>query len=581
MVPLIVAFIILVSQDVSGQSTFGDNPGAILQGGDNIANAYVISALPFSDTGTTAGYIDDYTGTCGINGGAPDVVYSYYAAYDDYMTISLCQETNFDSRLYVFEDSQYDEFACNDDYCENQYSDYVSSLECLQLNGGHTYYIVIDGYNGAYGRYSIDIMPPIPGIPFYGIVSESGGGPLSGATVRVLEGGNPVWADTTDSYGMYEVIFLPDGSYFVEASKANFITQTSGPYVVNACRVNVVDFVLEPAGPPPIGSIVGIVTDSILGIPLQGALVRALDGGYERGSDSTDISGHYAINELQIVPHDIEASLSGYVAKYIPGVQVVADDSVRLDIALANTTQPCDLTPPPGAIIEGEPDCYDDFEDIFNGGCHNNTWDTIPSSCVFFGGGGTYLYQSLQDHDTDWLAFELEDSSQVILQGTAEYDLSLMIIRQGRDIPCNGFEVLSFAEAYACTSASINRDLPAGRYWVWTAPADFAGVECGSDYMLTLTSTTIGACVYIPGDIGGNGSVNGIDVVFGVNYLKGGIPPTTQCDMCPQPIPFYAAGDVNGSCAFNGIDITFFVNYLKGSVPDLLFCPSCPPGEEP
>ncbi len=85
-------------------------------------------------------------------------------------------------------------------------------------------------------------------------------------------------------------------------------------------------------------------------------------------------------------------------------------------------------------------------------------------------------------------------------------------------------------------------------------------------------------CSYVRGDINNNGSANGIDVVYGVNYFKGASAPGIDCGgICPQASPFYAAGDVNGNCAFNGIDISFFVNFLKGIQPALLNCPSCPP----
>ena len=92
-----------------------------------------------------------------------------------------------------------------------------------------------------------------------------------------------------------------------------------------------------------------------------------------------------------------------------------------------------------------------------------------------------------------------------------------------------------------------------------------------------------GNCVYMPGDINGNHSVNGVDIVFAVNYFKGaGNHPPVDCfPQCPgTPNPFYAAGDVNGNCAFNGIDITYFVRYLKLQVPSLLSCPSCPPAAD-
>ncbi|OGC93863.1 MAG: hypothetical protein A2W25_16340 [candidate division Zixibacteria bacterium RBG_16_53_22] len=84
-------------------------------------------------------------------------------------------------------------------------------------------------------------------------------------------------------------------------------------------------------------------------------------------------------------------------------------------------------------------------------------------------------------------------------------------------------------------------------------------------------------CDYVAGDINDSGAPNGIDVTYGVTYLKGGSAPKDSCDCPPMAFPFYAAMDVNGTCSVNGIDITFFVAYLKGQQPALLFCASCPP----
>jgi hypothetical protein len=108
------------------------------------------------------------------------------------------------------------------------------------------------------------------------------------------------------------------------------------------------------------------------------------------------------------------------------------------------------------------------------------------------------------------------------------------------------------------------------------------GLDVQNDYIYmacfqTLQIYTLG-CHYIPGDINGNFSVNGVDIVYAIGYLKGpGFPPPNRCDICPEPLPFYAAGDVNGNCAFNGVDITFFVRYLKLQVPSLLYCLDCSP----
>ncbi len=71
---------------------------------------------------------------------------------------------------------------------------------------------------------------------------------------------------------------------------------------------------------------------------------------------------------------------------------------------------------------------------------------------------------------------------------------------------------------------------------------------------VTIIDTTWREITYAPGDANNNGDVNGIDVIYLVNYLKG---------VGPAPDPYLAA-DANGSCDVNGIDVSYLVNYLKG-----------------
>jgi hypothetical protein len=95
-------------------------------------------------------------------------------------------------------------------------------------------------------------------------------------------------------------------------------------------------------------------------------------------------------------------------------------------------------------------------------------------------------------------------------------------------------------------------------------------------YVNVTIQPVLGGCHYVIGDINGNGVSNGIDIVFGVTYFKGGSLPPISCD-CPPHGFIFPSGDVNGNCVFNGIDITFYVAFLKGLQPALLNCPSCPP----
>jgi hypothetical protein len=132
------------------------------QGGDDIASAVVITSLPYSNTGTTSGYNDDYDEECPYSGStSPDVVYAFTPTADVLVDISLCNAgTDYDTKLYLYEDTYTpgSPYACNDDACPG----YVSEILGLTLYAGHTYYIVIDGYGGAFGNYEITINEVTP-----------------------------------------------------------------------------------------------------------------------------------------------------------------------------------------------------------------------------------------------------------------------------------------------------------------------------------------------------------------------------------------------------------------------------------
>jgi len=127
-------------------------------GGEDIATALPIPALPYYDTGDTCGFIDDYDEVCPFTGStSPDVVYSFTPAADICVTIDLCT-SEYDTKVYVYENAWTPgaPFACNDDGdCSLSYR---SKIEQLFLAGGNTYYIVVDGYGGGCGVYYMDIF---------------------------------------------------------------------------------------------------------------------------------------------------------------------------------------------------------------------------------------------------------------------------------------------------------------------------------------------------------------------------------------------------------------------------------------
>jgi hypothetical protein len=139
------------------------------QGGEDCASATVIPSLPFSDSGTTVGYNDDYdysgSSSCPWPSNSPDVVYEYSPAGDEVIGISLCP-SYYDTKVIVFVDycdPSY-HWACDDDGCGYLWG-YTSEIHNLHLDGGHTYYIVVDGYGGDAGDYEIAIDYELPRPP--------------------------------------------------------------------------------------------------------------------------------------------------------------------------------------------------------------------------------------------------------------------------------------------------------------------------------------------------------------------------------------------------------------------------------
>lgn len=168
------------------------DPNIILQGGDTVNDATEIASLPYSTTGTTSGYTNDYDETCPYSGSvSPDVVYSFSPSADLLVDISLCANSSYDTKLYVYENTVGNLVDCIDDNCPG----YQSELLDLALTGGNTYYIIVDGYNGASGNYSFDMEevqapPPPPNCDesLFGQVVHNPGDSWSAAT---SDGGSP------------------------------------------------------------------------------------------------------------------------------------------------------------------------------------------------------------------------------------------------------------------------------------------------------------------------------------------------------------------------------------------------------
>ena len=226
----------------------GAYAGGGREGGDTLADAVVIAAIPFQDTGVTCGYANDYDALCPYTGStAPDVVYSYSPSADLDVTIDLCN-SQYDTKVYVWEDVEGNVVACNDD-AGCGYSGWQSKIADCVMHAGHTYYIVIDGYGDSCGTYDLGIAEFTPCH-------------VECAPNDIPEGEPPCYTDYFDSYDSG-----CNGAGWIQIMGCETICGKSGTYLYNGNSYRDTDWYTVT------GSNGLIITDCIAEFPLQFILI--------------------------------------------------------------------------------------------------------------------------------------------------------------------------------------------------------------------------------------------------------------------------------------------------------------------
>jgi hypothetical protein len=280
--------------------------------GDTVDDPFAIEGIPFYATGSTCAFNNDYDYACPYTGStSADVVYKLVPTENAALRVDLCAST-YDTKIYICMNTADNVIACNDDYCS-----YQSVISYVPVTTGNTYYIVIDGYGGSCGNYSM----------------------------------------TVEEFG------------------------------------------------------------------------------------------------------------------------------------------PCVLECPPGSMLEGEPECYDGYEDQYNPGCGGETaiFQQIPfswESITICGTTGVFYRGTELFRDTDWYEIEVTDNLYFWLNGDAEIPMTYMII-DGRG-GCSNMTVVTQAPVGPCSPVSdIAWHFDPGTWWIWVGPSAWDPEhECGSIYILTIEGYT-------------------------------------------------------------------------------------------
>jgi hypothetical protein len=113
----------------------------------------------------------------------------------------------------------------------------------------------------------------------------------------------------------------------------------------------------------------------------------------------------------------------------------------------------------------------------------------------------------------------------------------------------NNYDVCDTSQLILISNASVSDTTGYNLYDVILSPDSLYVLE--------------GNCSNNPrGDANCGGTLNGLDVIYLVGFLKGNGP--SYCCLC--------SGDVNNSGGVNGVDVTYLVSYLKGQAPAPVPC---------
>lgn len=132
---------------------------------------------------------------------------------------------------------------------------------------------------------------------------------LPGVTITVRQAGTTIATATTDVNGNYSISGIyPGTNYSVEASLANYTTQTQSPITVTSNATTTVNFTLAPQ----VGTLSGTVTDQVTTLGLQNVLIEVLQANTLITSTTTGVGGTYSIPGITPGSYTVRASRANY-----------------------------------------------------------------------------------------------------------------------------------------------------------------------------------------------------------------------------------------------------------------------------
>ena len=391
-----------------------------------------------------------------------DIWYEYVATCNGDLTVSTCNQAEYDTDLVVYDGCNCSNLVllgCNDDM--SGCAGFTSEVTVPVVNG-NCYLIRVGGYDsGDMGPGTLTITCEPDTAVIYDAwwtneVDQDGDGCVRSGTLNW----DPDVLDCDGSLLVYEEI------YWKPASSGTWtLVHTTNTHTITDCAT----------------------------------------------SDTRSINASF---QSSCAPFDwkIEIYRSGQSSpddSYGPSDD--ADLNDHMEESAAND-ESCDPGCPPGRPThEGEPVCYDGYEDHFNGGCNSVPPAFSPITCdeLMCGTSGTFYFNGSPYRDTDWYEIEMSAAANVTWTVCADFEVLIFVIDGGTG-DCMDYTILGDETGAARVLTSLSFDVDPGLYWFWVGPTAFGeGVPCGAEYVATLTCEGGPEC---PGDLDHDGDVDLADL---------------------------------------------------------------------
>ena len=167
----------------------------------------------------------------------------------------------------------------------------------------------------------------------------SGGTPVEGATVKVFDiSDNPLYHGNTNSVGQYTIPDVVGGTYKVTAAKTGYLTPNVLSVTVSPNRPTTANFSLTADPNAALGTLFGIVRQSVILTPIEGATVNIFqvvdDVRTLISTTLTNSAGQYLSPNLSAGDYIVVSNKTGYDQATSATVTLTVSEIEALDLSM-------------------------------------------------------------------------------------------------------------------------------------------------------------------------------------------------------------------------------------------------------